>query len=999
MTNQQKSWLYTIAVAVVGIAVTIGVAAAVQNTTHRHDKERFEGLADLLELEIHKRAEQYEVGLRNFEGLFQASRSVEHSEFQLMSSTIRVYDSYPGSLGVGFIQMVPDDPAALEKFRDKLLSEGAPEFQVHKVPTTKDVPSEYKLNQHLLVRFIEPYERNRESLGLDIGTERARREAAELAYFTRQGVISRPLKLVQAEVNEVGFLYLLPIFRLPSRHATPAEHDEFLGWVYMPIVASHALAAVENRVAHQLAFQVRESQGEVLYTSPGFESNPVYSNSRNVAIGSRTWQVDLQPSAQFAYANHSLESWILLAGLFCSFGVAWVVKQLSSQATRAEELARTMTKDLDRLALVAKRTTNTVVIADEGGYVVWVNEAFTKLTGYEPEEILGKKPGRVLQCDETDPATVAEIRECLTAGKGFSGEIYNRSKNGRGYWVYTDIQPMHNEQGEHIGFLAIENDVTERKVAAKLLEQETQRTTLALDNGRLAIWDWNAQTDELVLDERWGTIIGPFDAEQGRFNKYWVERLHPDDVEGYEKLVASTATQDQIEGEWRYRNSQGDYVWVLVRGHVVSRDEALQPVVLTGTIMEITERKKAEEALRKSEARSKAMFERSNEAIFLFNKSGFVECNPKTLELFGFKSRDEALNYHPAEMSPPVQLDGTTAEEAAELKLTEVLANGFARFDWLHQKMTGELFESEVSLALIDAEEPLAMGILRDVSERKELERQLSQAQKLESIGQLAAGVAHEINTPMQCVFSNIEYLQDAFDRVFNLTEAYRQLDREGWSEETRAAIESIEKRSKFDRVKGNIAEAAVESGEAARRVIEIVRAMKTMSHPGTADKVSTNLNKLVEDASVISRNRWKYVAQLDRDLDTDLHEIPLLPAQMSQVMLNLIVNAADAIAEKLGDEPSELGQINVRTKVVDGGVVIQVEDTGNGMPEHVRKRIFDPFYTTKEVGKGTGQGLAIAYDVIVNQHQGRIDVDSVPGEGTTFSLWLPCPEMAALPS
>lgn len=998
MTNHTKSWGLTIVVAVAGVLLTLATVRGVQEATDQHDRDRFNVMVDNLELEIENRVQQYQNVLENYRGLFLASNEVEYKEFYAMYSSSRLQESYPGALGVGFIEPVANTPEAQEDFRNKLLAEGSPDFQIHCPAGTSNQPENYRLKQRLLIRIVEPHENNKQALGLDIGAEVNRREAAEKSFYHKKPAITRVIQLVQSNRKEAGFLYLVPVFKPAEDLSKP---DRFLGWVYMPIVAQKAIEGVQKRTNNELVFEILTGGADhsdlTICKSPFRQTSggQTLHAERDVKIGDQVWRLHAATSTQYGFYNPMLETMVLPVGLLLTLALAVVVRVLTSQATRANDLARKMTEETRHLALVAQRTINPVILTDIEGKMVWANEAFTKLTGYEVDEVVGIKPGHLLQCEETDPTTVEEIRECLRECRGFSGEIYNRSRHGRGYWLLLDIQPMYDEDGTHIGFLAIETDVTLRREAARLLEEETNRTNLALDNGRLATWDWNMESDQLVLDDRWEGIFGPYDEAEGQFGQYWEKRLHPDDVAAHKKVLEEALHTDVIEGEWRYRNSEDEYLWILVRGTIVHRASDGRPLKLSGTIMEITSRKMAEEALRISEARSKAMFERSNEAIFLFNEESFVDLNPKTLELFGYESREEFIKFHPAQLSPPNQPDGRSTPDVAIEKIANVNRDGFARFEWMHKRKSGELFHADVSLTLlIQGSELLYMGIVRDISERKELERQLSQAQKLESIGQLAAGVAHEINTPMQCVFSNIEYLQGAFDRIWRLTEAYRQLDREGWSNEVRTSIEKIEKRSRFDSVKNNITEATAESGEAARRVIDIVRAMKTMSHPGTADKVHTNLNKLVEDASIIARNRWKYAAKLENELDPDLPEIPLLPAQMSQVMLNLIVNAADAIVEKLGDDPSELGQIFVRTRHVGNEVMIQVQDSGNGIPNHVKKRIFDPFFTTKEVGKGTGQGLSIAYDVVVNQLDGRIEVESEPGEGTTFTIWLPMTEL-----
>jgi PAS domain S-box-containing protein len=285
------------------------------------------------------------------------------------------------------------------------------------------------------------------------------------------------------------------------------------------------------------------------------------------------------------------------------------------------------------------------------------------------------------------------------------------------------------------------------------------------------------------------------------------------------------------------------------------------------------------------------------------------------------------------------------------------------------------------------------IGFFQDISDRKQLEAQLSQAQKLESIGQLAAGIAHEINTPMQCVGGNVEFLKNCYLEVFKVVDTYRELlsgPKSDW-QQRQAEMDRLIAKCRYDTLREETPAAIEEAADAVQRVIEIVRAMKAMSHPGTKAKVSTNINELIRNAAAISRNRWKYVADMELLFEEPLPDVQALPAELSQVFLNLIVNAADAIVEKCGENPSELGKITIRTLSEADGVRIDVQDTGSGISDEVRHRIFDPFFTTKDVGKGTGQGLAIAYDLIVEKHQGRITLDPGPNTGATFSVWLPC--------
>lgn len=279
-------------------------------------------------------------------------------------------------------------------------------------------------------------------------------------------------------------------------------------------------------------------------------------------------------------------------------------------------------------------------------------------------------------------------------------------------------------------------------------------------------------------------------------------------------------------------------------------------------------------------------------------------------------------------------------------------------------------------------------------AERIEAERQLAQANRLEAIGQLAAGIAHEINSPMQFIGNNTEFLQQAFKELTEALDPYQKLLEQNKSdtitkESLKEVVEAIEE-ADLSYILEQIPQALNQAQEGVDRVNKIVVAMRDFSHPGTKDKVMVDLNKTVESATVVSRNEWKYVADLELDLDPSLPEVPCLPSEFSQVVLNLVVNAAHAIADVVGDGKKGKGKITVTTRLDGDAAEVSVRDTGTGIPEEVREKIFDPFFTTKQVGKGTGQGLSLSYDVMVNKLGGTISFDTETGQGTTFTIRIP---------
>jgi PAS domain S-box-containing protein len=278
------------------------------------------------------------------------------------------------------------------------------------------------------------------------------------------------------------------------------------------------------------------------------------------------------------------------------------------------------------------------------------------------------------------------------------------------------------------------------------------------------------------------------------------------------------------------------------------------------------------------------------------------------------------------------------------------------------------------------------VGTAQDITEPKQLEERIAQSQRLEAVGQLAAGIAHEINTPVQYVGDNLRFIQDA------LVELLPAID---------AGVESLAYYR--DELPLSVSQAL----DGTARIAEIVRAVKAVAHPGDESKTVIDLNTIVETAIAVSRSEWRYVAEVQTDLDRTLPPLVCLAGEMHQVILNLLVNAAQAIAEAQRGAPGlgsqRTGCIRVRTRLVGDAIEIAIGDNGMGISEAIQARVFDPFFTTKPVGKGTGQGLALAHRVVTS-HAGQITFTSVPGHGTEFTIRLPLAgdatdEPSALPS
>lgn len=282
----------------------------------------------------------------------------------------------------------------------------------------------------------------------------------------------------------------------------------------------------------------------------------------------------------------------------------------------------------------------------------------------------------------------------------------------------------------------------------------------------------------------------------------------------------------------------------------------------------------------------------------------------------------------------------------------------------------------------------------RHAEEQREIaERELRQHQKMEAIGRLAGGIAHEINTPIQYIGDNLRFMKEADEALTQFLkktqEIYLHMESSENAEEKAKQLKKLAQELDLDYLKEECPRAIEQSLNGVEQVRVIVSAMKEFSHPPTSKKTPVDVNRVLANASEICRGEWRYIAELIPEIDEGLHPIWGLPTDLGQVFLNMMVNAAHAIKEK-GVEP---GLITIRTRNVENGVEIDIEDNGVGIPEENIEKIFEPFFTTKKLGEGTGQGLALAHDMIERKHKGQIHVRSKVGEGSCFTIFLPLGE------
>jgi PAS domain S-box-containing protein len=389
--------------------------------------------------------------------------------------------------------------------------------------------------------------------------------------------------------------------------------------------------------------------------------------------------------------------------------------------------------------------------------------------------------------------------------------------------------------------------------------------------------------------------------------------------------------------------------------------------------MEIAERRRAEETLRDSEERFRLITETITEVFWMTDQglTTMIYVSPAYERVWGRSQRSlyeapesflEAV--HPDDFKQTVQYIQSRmgGQQPLDHEYRILTVDGSTRWIW---NRGFPVFDSEHDIRFY-------VGVALDVTGRRQLEQQLLQSQKLESIGRLAAGIAHEINTPIQYIGDNGGFLQEAFRDLMKAVNP---------------ATPDNEQESDLEYLTEEIPKSIAQLLDGVGRVSGIVRAMKEFAHPDCSDKKATDLNSCLESTVLVARNEIKYVA----DVETDFGEMPAVfchAGDLNQVFLNLLINAAHAIGDAVTiDQPR--GLIQVRTRQDGEHVVISISDTGGGIPEAIRGKIFEPFFTTKAVGRGTGQGLSIARSIVVDKHGGTLSFDTEVGR-TTFYIRLP---------
>jgi PAS domain S-box-containing protein len=636
-------------------------------------------------------------------------------------------------------------------------------------------------------------------------------------------------------------------------------------------------------------------------------------------------------------------------------------------------------------------------VMDVNGNILTWNNAAERISGFSKSEVVGNNKiwDKLYPNPDYRKKVLNKIDRILKHAEIVEdSETVITTKAGHERVVSWYSRSLYNTSGEPIGTAALGVDVTARKKAEQELRAERDRVQTYLNIAGVMIVTTDRKGVVTLINRTAENILGY--SGQELVGKNWIEAIVPvterRSVERQFNHIIEANNNASMISENHVMTASGRERLIFWQS-IVLRNEQGECIGMLSSGTDITIRKKAEEELQRSHLVNKQLINSITSILIVVDHMDCIShWNSVAETTFGLKKRELLQQYF---MYSNINWDwrriGDTVRRARESSQSVLLR------DFSFTKPDGSAGFLNLNISPFRVQNNQSAGYIifgEDITTHKIMESQLAQAQKLESIGQLAAGIAHEINTPTQFIGDNIQFLQDAYNNLNQLLTDYEQLLGEARKVESfKAQLTRMEEsiyKMDLPFLREEIPAAINQSLEGVQRVTEIVRAMKEFSHPGIHEKTAIDINRAIASAVTVARNEWKYVAEVTYDFEEDLPPVQVLPGEFNQVILNILVNAAHAIAAKGGGESGQKGVIKVATRNLGSSITVEISDSGTGIPEAIHDKIFDPFFTTKEVGKGTGQGLAISHNVITKKHGGTLTFKSVTGAGTTFIITLP---------
>ena len=974
-----------VAVLLLGIGLSAAGAGWLASETHAKALTAFERNSDRACAELLRRFQRPIYGLNGAHGLYAASANVTRDEFRRYVESRDIAREFPGVRGLGVIQRVARADAASFVVAER--ADGAAQFAIRSLsdPAHDDL---------YVIKFIEPLASNAAAVGVDVGSEAVRRAGLIRAMDSGQPAISGVIDLRQESNAAAQVLLYLPLYRQGLPTSSAAERRAALiGFVYSPIVIAELLHNIRDVVAADIAIELFDAalgtppEALVFTTgkaqpSAGVAASPigksVFQHNISLVLPGREMTARISSTASFEASIDRHTPWlILLGGSLLSGFLALLLRQQSGGRERAEALARNMTADLEHLALVARKTSNAVIITDAERRITWVNAGFERISGFSAAEVIGLSPGQLLQCEATDPASIAQMRTALNAGQRFRGELINQRKNAQQYLCEMEIQPLHDDTGALSGFMAIESDISARHTAQQQLESVLRDNAALLSTlNQHAIVSVTSHDGTITeVNDAFCLSSGYSRAELiGQKHRIINSGVHP--AEFWQAMWQTIAQGQAWHAVVCNRTKNGSLYWVDTT-IAAFLDNAGNIEKYISIRLDVTAAKEQEADLRMARDQlSKAVdvaqlgtwtWNLTDDSLVIDSRMQRIYELPEALS--------QTLCY--ADWRSHVHPDDIACTEA---KLQGAIA-GTDVYDPVFRiySRSGEIRYIQAA-AMVERDETgkalSLMGVNRDITAQYQTEELLRAAkdtadQANRAKSEFLANMSHELRTPMNAILGMLTLLRQ--------TELSRQQ-----------------------------ADYAAKSEGAARSLLgllnEILDFSKIEAGKMSLDPQPFATERLLRELSMIlASNLNAKPVELLFDID------PRLPAQLygdamrlQQVLINLGGNAVKF---------TEHGEVRLSIQVLalDATKVslqFALSDSGIGIAAEKQALIFSSFTQaeasiTRRFG-GTGLGVAISQRLVALMG-GELKVDSTLGQGSRFyfSIELPLavlsPEQAPL--
>ena len=962
--------ILTVTAQLLGLVLTVVGVWWQQRDIEVAGRVRFDRAVDRVEAEVRRRLEFPVFGLTGIRAAYAASDGVTRNEFRNLVQTLNIEQQFPGVRGFGYVERIARADA--NAYAKRQQAEGMPEFHIQSLGRSDDL---------YVVKHIEPLESNYEAWGVDMGQDLAARAALERAARSGEASLSGRMSLLRNDQLNTGFMYVLPVYRRGTDPATEQQHMMALeGLLYAPMIAADAMGGVAD-VAME-AVQVELFDGDVrdngnllfgahsqLVIHQGDQPHAagdarLYQTTRVMRIGGRLLNLRVGSTPAFAASlDRSAVTLMALSGTFGSFMLALAVWLLASGRVRAQNLARRMTSELDTMARVVQTTDNAVVITDADLKITWVNDGFTRMSGYTLAEALGHTPGELLGTSKSEPEAIARLEVAAAAGEACRVEVINRAKDGREYWIDTDVHPVHNAYGVLTGFMEVGTDITSQKQAQLELQaaqsrmtELTNRLNLAIEGGSDGLWDWmDLQQDAQWWSPSYYQLLGYTFEELPATGSNFASLVHPDHLhriqEAMELALHHGTTYDQ---EMLMRTKTHGFRWFRSRAKVF-RDARGHAIRVSGSSQDIHDRKQAEAEMRQAEVLLRGSIDALDDGYVLYDpQDRLVLCNQRHRDFY------------------PLVADLFVPGNTFEFIIRTAMARGqYPQAQgheeaWIAERLVQHrLPQSNFQQVLADGRilrvserrmpDGYSLGFRVDITDFIRATEAAEAASRSKS--QFLANMSHEIRTPMNAILGMLKLLQNT-----ELTD--RQQD---YASKTEGAARSL-----------------------LGLLNDILDFSKVEAGKMTLDPRPFRLDKLLRDLSVILSSNVG-----SKDVEVLFDVAPDVPRalvgddmRLQQVLINLGGNAIKFTSH---------GEVVLRLRVVEqtaGDVLLEfsVKDSGIGIAPESQAHIFSGFSqaeasTTRRFG-GTGLGLAIS-SRLVRLLGGDMQLVSAPGQGSTFSFQI----------